>query len=294
MVDERRRVSARTSNWRIQSAWNKTSKLGLKQLLALRIWLMEEDEKEPTHWINKVGNMIGTLKGSRDGFIGHCDELVDEDLERGAGLLAVTNDLSYNWICKLISYLHELPTYQNWQRQDIKDEMTPKDQSDPPSTRNGELLLSRRLRLEAVESRLKAQSTRGTKNRTLNKALNQQKSDQDRRKGQKEELANEYGIGGFGGDWRNLVLSTEQVNNWNYQWRVGVWPKMDKRTEEQRIQDKEDIGLQEKEAEKGSRTEEQRIVDLKINNNNNNKKKINKRKDSKNNKKKKKKKNNKK
>ncbi|KAI8455953.1 hypothetical protein BY996DRAFT_6509050 [Phakopsora pachyrhizi] len=48
----------------------------------------------------------------------------------------------------------------------------------------------------------------------------------------------------------------------------------DKRTEEQRIEDREDRGLQEKEAEK--------IVDLKINNNNNNKKK-----DSKNNKKKK-------
>ncbi|KAI8456254.1 hypothetical protein BY996DRAFT_6518608 [Phakopsora pachyrhizi] len=39
---------------------------------------------------------------------------------------------------------------------------------------------SRRLRLEAVESRLKAQSTRGTKNGTLNQALNQQKSDLDR------------------------------------------------------------------------------------------------------------------
>ncbi|CAH7682551.1 hypothetical protein PPACK8108_LOCUS15509 [Phakopsora pachyrhizi] len=55
----------------------------------------------------------------------------------------------------------------------------------------------------------------------------------------------------------------------------GALLDLDKRTEEQRIEDREDKGLQEKEAEK--------IVDLKINNKNNNKKK-----DSKNNKKKKK------
>ncbi|CAH7674920.1 hypothetical protein PPACK8108_LOCUS9861 [Phakopsora pachyrhizi] len=57
--------------------------------------------------------------------------------------------------------------------------------------------------------------------------------------------------------------------------RMGRMPLGDKRTEEQRIEDREDIGLQEKEAEK--------IVDLKIKNNKNNKKE-----DSKNNKKKKK------
>ncbi|KAI8461538.1 hypothetical protein BY996DRAFT_6510920 [Phakopsora pachyrhizi] len=56
------------------------------------------------------------------------------------------------------------------------------------------------------------------------------------------------------GDWGYLKLSTEQVKNWDYPCRVGVWPKMvgdeDKRTEEQRIEDREDIGLQEKESEK--------------------------------------------
>ncbi|KAI8450220.1 hypothetical protein BY996DRAFT_6508245 [Phakopsora pachyrhizi] len=69
---------------------------------------------------------------------------------------------------------------------------------------------------------------------------------------------------------------------------VGSVRGLEKRMEEQRIQDKEDKGLPEKEAEQWSRTEEQRIAEssstaLKINKNN-------KKKDSKNNKKKKKKK----
>ncbi|CAH7672877.1 hypothetical protein PPACK8108_LOCUS7712 [Phakopsora pachyrhizi] len=63
----------------------------------------------------------------------------------------------------------------------------------------------------------------------------------------------------------------------------------DKRTEEQRIQDKEDKGLPKKKEEKRNRA---RIVELNINNINNNKKKINKKKDSKNNKEKEEKENN--
>ncbi|KAI8454322.1 hypothetical protein BY996DRAFT_6486492 [Phakopsora pachyrhizi] len=69
--------------------------------------------------------------------------------------------------------------------------------------------------------------------------------------------------------------------------------KGDKRTEEQRIQDKEDIGLQGKEAEyEDKRTIRGEALVSKSNNINNNKKKINKEKNSKHNKEKKKKENN--
>ncbi|KAI8457822.1 hypothetical protein BY996DRAFT_6567154 [Phakopsora pachyrhizi] len=70
--------------------------------------------------------------------------------------------------------------------------------------------------------------------------------------------------------------------------RLAEWLE-DKRTEEQRIQDKEDKGLPKKKEEKRNRA---RIVELNINNINNNKKKINKKKDSKNNKEKEEKENN--
>ncbi|KAI8456113.1 hypothetical protein BY996DRAFT_6624743 [Phakopsora pachyrhizi] len=70
----------------------------------------------------------------------------------------------------------------------------------------------------------------------------------------------------------------------------------DKRTEEQRIQDKEDIGLQGKEAEyedkKNNKRESIGVKNLKINNINNNKKKVNKKKDIKSNKEKEEKENN--
>ncbi|CAH7686765.1 hypothetical protein PPACK8108_LOCUS21461 [Phakopsora pachyrhizi] len=69
----------------------------------------------------------------------------------------------------------------------------------------------------------------------------------------------------------------------------------DKRTEEQRIQDKEDIGLQGKEADedkKNNKRESIGVKNLKINNINNNKKKVNKKKDIKSNKEKEEKENN--
>ncbi|KAI8448842.1 hypothetical protein BY996DRAFT_6464235 [Phakopsora pachyrhizi] len=65
--------------------------------------------------------------------------------------------------------------------------------------------------------------------------------------------------------WCHLKLLTEQVKFLGLPIEVWVWLTVDKITEEQRIEDREDIGLQEKEAEK--------IVDLKINNNKSNKKK---------------------
>ncbi|KAI8455965.1 hypothetical protein BY996DRAFT_6440755 [Phakopsora pachyrhizi] len=72
----------------------------------------------------------------------------------------------------------------------------------------------RRLRLEAVESRLKAQSTRGNKNGTLNTALNQQKSNQDRvnqaiNKAKRKEKDKNLMVLVVQVE-RNLVLSMEQ------------------------------------------------------------------------------------
>ncbi|CAH7686881.1 hypothetical protein PPACK8108_LOCUS21588 [Phakopsora pachyrhizi] len=112
------------------------------------------------------------------------------------------------------------------------------------------------------------------------------------RKSQKEESAGVVSVvDGI------LEMIRAQVKIWGLPViGMDVWPKRpemelgtDKRTEEQRIQDKEDIGLQGKEADEDKRTIRGEALVLKINNINNNKKKINKKKDSKNNKEKEKK-----
>ncbi|KAI8454038.1 hypothetical protein BY996DRAFT_6531966 [Phakopsora pachyrhizi] len=113
--------------------------------------------------------------------------LVDEDWGRGAGLLAVTNDLSHNWICKLISYLHKLPAYLNWVLlmiglciRIVVDWMGQDSIADDTPMKINMRDEAKTKYQERRASMLKAQSTRGTKNGTLNKALNQQNSDQDR------------------------------------------------------------------------------------------------------------------
>ncbi|KAI8442762.1 hypothetical protein BY996DRAFT_6559509 [Phakopsora pachyrhizi] len=167
--------------------------------------------KETTHWINKVGNMSGTFKRSRPGQLclaeparqrppqsnaaktkkanwitvvmktkcnknfagllqrtGEMDSLaiamvglVDEDWGRGAGLLAGQTLIFAKSYVKL-----------DWMGQDSIADDTPMkiDMRDEAKTKYQ----------EQRASMLKAQSTRGTKNGTLNKALNQQKYNQDR------------------------------------------------------------------------------------------------------------------
>ncbi|KAI8446527.1 hypothetical protein BY996DRAFT_6537985 [Phakopsora pachyrhizi] len=150
-------------------------------------------------------NFAGLLQrtGEMDSLAIAMVGLVDEDWGREAGLLAgqtlifaksyvklVTNDLSNNWISTNLSelgtvddwvmyndpgyweLLQHVRSQEDWMGQDSIADDTPMkiNMRDEAKTKYQ----------ERRASMLKAQSTRGTKNGTLNKALNQQKSNQDR------------------------------------------------------------------------------------------------------------------
>ncbi|CAH7678660.1 expressed protein [Phakopsora pachyrhizi] len=124
---------------------------------------------------NKTRKRMGAMCGKTKRFKGAGSRL-DETTKNSVKLKVIQAEgpIQANSDAALGSSRQQQLSSSKKNLRDDRPRVTTVDESDLSSEQ------SRRLRLEAVESRLKAQSTRGTKNGTLNQALNQQKSDLDR------------------------------------------------------------------------------------------------------------------